>query len=92
MLLCVGLWTTSNAQVVEVPMSLIRDYNLTKEDLKVSRDSVVLLGADVVMWRDSTAFYKKIYLKECKRKKNWRFVALLMGAKEILFRVFAPNS
>lgn len=92
-MLIAGRWNTINAQVTEVkiPMGLLRDYSLTKEQLKVSRDSVVLLGADVVMWRDSTAFYKKIYLKECRRKKNWRLVALLMGAKEILWKVFALN-
>lgn len=80
-LLCAGLWTTTIAQNVSVPIGLLRDYNATKEDLKVARDSIYLLGADVRIWQDSTQLYKRMYTKECKRKKRWRTAAIILGVR-----------
>ena len=81
MLLCAGPWRTTSAQNVSVPLDLLRDYNDTKQDLKVARDSVYILGADVKAWQDSTQHYKSAYLTEKKRKKCWRAAALILGVR-----------
>lgn len=80
MLLFAGPWRTTSAQSVSVPVDLLRDYNDTKQDLKVARDSVFILGNDVRIWKDSTGYYKQAYLKEQKRKKCWRAAAIILGA------------
>ncbi|MBA4849497.1 hypothetical protein [Emticicia sp. BO119] len=63
--------------MVQVAVSEIRKANETKAKLNVANAAVLLLTIDLKTYKDSTAHWKSIAIRETRRKKGWRKVAIV---------------